>query len=32
MTIAQKIYEEALKLPEPLPKEVLDFILNYQVF
>jgi hypothetical protein len=26
MAIAQKIYEEVLKLPEPLAKEVLDFI------
>lgn len=26
MAIAQKIYEEALKLPEPLAKQVLDFI------
>jgi len=24
--IAQKIYEKALKLPEPLAKEILDFI------
>lgn len=23
---AQKIYEKALKLPEPLAKEILDFI------
>jgi len=26
MATAQKIYEEVLKLPEPLAKEVLDFI------
>lgn len=25
-TIAEKIYEKALKLPEPLAKEILDFI------
>lgn len=26
MSIAKKIYQEALKLPEPLAQEVLDFI------